>query len=54
MNEAAEGSEGKRRWSAEKKAGVVLRLLRGEGLETVSRKVQVAVHELVGWRDGFL
>jgi len=43
-----------KRWSASKKAGVVLRLLRGEDLETVSREIGVAVHELVGWRDAFI
>lgn len=30
------------------------RLLRGEDLETVSRELGVAVHELVRWRDAFV
>jgi hypothetical protein len=42
------------RWSAKAKSEVVLRLLRGEGVETVSREVQVPAHELEGWRRGFL
>ena len=42
------------RWSANRKIDVVLRLLRGEALEDVSREVGVEVHHLAAWRDDFL
>ncbi len=42
------------RWSAKAKVDVVLRLLRGESVEAVSREVQVPAHELEAWRRTFL
>jgi transposase-like protein len=42
------------RWSARKKADVVMRLLRGESLEEVSRDVKVEAHRLAAWRDDFV
>jgi transposase len=42
------------RWSAKAKTEVVLRLLRGESIETVSRDVQVPAHEIETWRRQFL
>ena len=42
------------RWSAGKKLDAVLRLLRGEPLETVSRELGVEAHRLAAWRDDFL
>jgi transposase len=42
------------RWSAKAKTEVVLRLLRGETIETVSRDVQVPAHEIETWRRQFL
>ncbi len=42
------------RWSAPRKTELVLRLLRGESLDSVSRDSQVPAHELVGWRRAFL
>jgi len=42
------------RWSANRKIDVVLRLLRGEALEEVSREVGVEAHRLQAWRDDFL
>jgi transposase len=42
------------RWSAKAKTEVVLRLLRGEGVDVVSRDVQVPAHELEAWRRTFL
>jgi transposase len=42
------------RWSARKKADVVMRLLRGESLEEVSRDVKVEAHRLAAWRDDFM
>src|SRR3989442_9744234 len=55
--EAAErqtGEELPERWSARAKAEIVLRLLKGEELDTVSRETQVPVHELERWRRIFL
>ena len=42
------------RWSAKRKADAVMRLLRGEGLEEVSRELRVEAHRLAAWRDEFL
>ena len=42
------------RWSAGKKMEVVLRLLRGEPLEVLSRELGVEAHRLAAWRDDFL
>ena len=42
------------RWSAGKKLEAVLRLLRGEPLEMLSRELQVEAHRLAAWRDDFL
>jgi transposase len=42
------------RWSAGKKMDAVLRLLRGESLETLSRELGVEAHRLAAWRDEFL
>ena len=42
------------RFSAKRKAQIVLRLLRGEDLETLSREVGVTAATLSGWRDSFL
>ena len=44
----------KGRWSATRKAEVVLRLLRGADLDTVSREVGVKTATLAKWRDEFL
>jgi transposase-like protein len=40
--------------SARRKQAAVLRLLRGEDLELVSRELGVTAAELSGWRDQFL
>jgi|SRR5262252_6423611 len=42
------------RWSAQRKSELVLRLLRGELVDTVSRENQVPAHELEAWRRVFL
>ena len=42
------------RWSAKRKAEVVLRLLRGDDLGEVSREIQVPAHELEEWRRAYL
>ena len=44
----------KPRWSASRKVDVVLRLLRGEKLETLSRELGVEAHRIAAWRDEFL
>ena len=46
--------ERRRRMSAGRKRAAVLRLLRGEALELVSRELGVTAAELSGWRDAFL
>lgn len=43
-----------KRWSAKRKRDAVLRLLRGEDLETLSRELGVPAARLSGWRDEFL
>ena len=43
-----------KRWSAQRKAEVVMRLLRGEDIGEVSREVRVAPPELERWRRVFL
>ena len=40
--------------SAKRKQSAVLRLLRGEDLELVSRELGVTAAELSAWRDAFL
>ena len=40
--------------SRQRKRDAVLRLLRGEDLETVSRALSVTAATLSGWRDGLL
>jgi transposase len=42
------------RWSAKRKADAVVRLLRGEGLDELSRELRVEAHRLAAWRDEFL
>jgi transposase len=50
----AEESELPERWSAQRKCDLVLRLLRGEALDAVSRESQVPAHELESWKRSFL
>jgi transposase-like protein len=40
-----------KRWSTNKKREVVLRLLRGESADAVSREVSVPIYKLEHWRD---
>jgi hypothetical protein len=40
--------------SAKRKQGAVLRLLKGEPIELVSRELGVTAAELAAWRDAFL
>ena len=46
--------EHRRRMSARRKQDAVLRLLRGEDLELLSRELGVTAAELSGWREAFL
>src|SRR5712692_5813931 len=41
-------------WSVQRKTELVLRLLRGEALDAVSRESQVPAHELERWQRIFL
>lgn len=68
MEAGMDGSEGSRsgapdgrpeggrevRWSARRKEGVVLRLLRGESLDALAREHRVAAGTISGWREEFL
>jgi transposase-like protein len=42
------------RWSAQRKLELVLRLIRGDALDAVSRESQVPAHELEAWHRVFL
>ena len=42
------------RWSVQRKTELVLRLLRGEALDAVSRESHVPAHELEAWKRVFL
>src|SRR5689334_16167168 len=42
------------RWSVQRKTELVLRVLRGEPLDTVSRESQVPANELESWKRVFL
>ena len=42
------------RWTAKRKREAVLRLLRGEDLDTVSREMKVTGKRLGEWRESFL
>jgi transposase len=57
MTRANTGSEvapERGRWSSRRKTEVVLRLLRGETLDTLSRELGVTAATLAQWRDQFL
>lgn len=40
-----------RRWSANRKKEVVLRLLRGEPIDVLSRELAIETYRLEGWRE---
>lgn len=46
--------EDRGRWSAKKKMDAVLRLLKGEDLDTLSRELKVNAATLSSWREVFL
>jgi hypothetical protein len=51
---APEVAELPERWSVQRKTELVLRLLRGEPLDAISRESQVPAHELEAWKRLFL
>jgi hypothetical protein len=53
-NSTATDSPDRGRFSARRKAEAVLRLLRGEDLDTLSRELGVIAGTLCSWRDAFL
>ena len=42
------------RWSVGHKADAVMRLLRGEDLDELSRELRVEAHRLAAWREDFM
>src|ERR671913_295521 len=52
-NQKTEGTD-RGRFSAKRKTDAVLRLLRGEDLDTLSRELGVVAATLSAWRDSFL
>ena len=54
MTDEQAGTGRETRWSANKKTDAVLRLLRGERLDELSRELRVEAHRLAAWRDEFL
>ncbi len=52
--QAPSNGSGIERWSAGRKSEVVLRLVRGEDIEVISREVAVSVHQWEEWRRAFL
>jgi hypothetical protein len=45
------GREDKGRWSSARKAEVVLRMLKGESLDALSRELGITAARLAQWRD---
>lgn len=50
----SKGQRGGGRFSSKRKTEAVLRILRGEDLDTVSRELGVTAARLSSWRDEFL
>lgn len=42
------------RWSVRRKTDAVIRLLRGEDIDTVARELRVEAHRLAAWREEFM
>ncbi len=53
-DEGGDDFRAKARWSANKKMDAVMRLLRGEPLDQLSRELGVEAHRLAAWRDDFI
>ncbi len=54
MSEAREGVGERGRWSSRRKTEVVLRVLRGEDLDALSRELGVTAGAIARWREEFL
>ncbi len=54
MNEAREAVGERGRWSSRRKTEVVLRVLRGEDLDGLSRELGVTAGAIARWRGEFL
>src|SRR5918911_1197929 len=57
MSRPSEGSSSRPergRWSSRRKTEIVLRVLRGEDLDALSRELGVTAATIAGWRDQFL
>ena len=54
MTESEQATEGRGRFSARRKMEAVLRVLRGEDLDTLSRELGVTASTLAQWREQFL
>jgi transposase-like protein len=50
-SDAAAGAAKPKRWSARRKREAVMRLLRGESLDALSRELGVETYRLESWRD---
>mgnify|MGYP000048562038 CR=1 FL=1 len=48
---SAPDTNGQHRFSAQRKAAVAMRVMRGEPMETVARELNITVARLSGWRD---
>ena len=53
-NTASPPSSDRGRWSSRRKTEVVLRVLRGEDLDSLSRECGITAATVAGWRDRFL
>jgi transposase-like protein len=53
-SKSGSGSGERGRWSSKKKMDVVLRLLKGEDLDALSRECRVTASTISKWRDDFL
>ena len=42
------------RWSVRRKTDALVRLLRGEDIDTLARELRVEAHRLAAWRDEFI
>jgi len=51
---AEKGRPAEIRWSGRRKADAVVRLLRGEDLDELSRELRVEAHRLAAWRDEYM
>ena len=48
------GTRTRKNWTAQRKTEVVMRLLRGEGLEELLRECKVSAADISQWRDDFI